>query len=667
MMFDKILVANRGEIACRVIKTARELGVRTVAVFSDADARSKHVEMADQAVYIGASPVAQSYLRGDAIINAALETGAQAIHPGYGFLSENPEFVAAVEDAGLVFIGPSAKAIAAMGLKDAAKAAMMQAGVPVVPGYHGTNQNADFLAAEAEKIGYPVLIKARAGGGGKGMRLVENPAQFKDELAAAQREGQASFGDPTCLIEKYITRPRHIEVQIFGDSHGNIVHMFERDCSLQRRYQKVIEEAPAPDMPAAVRNAMGRAAVAAAKAVNYTGAGTVEFIADGANGLREDGFWFMEMNTRLQVEHPVSEAITGLDFVALQLDIAAGAPLPFSQNDLKINGCAVEARIYAEDVAAGFLPAIGKLSHLVFPQGTEFENGPVRIDSGVRSGDEITPFYDPMIAKLIVHGKNRAGALEELRDALSELQIVGAETNKAFLSALASHDGFNAGKMDTHLIERDLEELTICPEPGALVMDVACLAAKGLLPSSPTTDAWAAFKHWRHWSPASYLSAVQFAGTRIERRISTTQNGLYTIEGDEVVALRATHVARHSYRIERSGHFAELDIVVTSEAVSIFLGGHSFTFDLIDPAFEDNEASGGGDTLFAPMPGMVLALSVAVGQSVKEGEALATLEAMKMEHVLRAPRSGVIAEVLVQEGAQVTSGAVLLKLEPLDV
>ena len=411
-MFDKILIANRGEIACRIILSARKMGVKTVAVYSDADAKSKHVSLADQAVHIGPSPVADSYLQSDRIIQAALETGAQAIHPGYGFLSENPDFVRKVDAAGLTFIGPSAFAIDAMGLKDAAKSLMISAGVPVVPGYQGDSQDVAFLALEADKIGYPILIKARAGGGGKGMRLVENAADFKEEFEAAQREGQSSFGDPVCLIEKYIAHPRHVEIQIFGDSHGNVVHLFERDCSLQRRYQKVIEEAPAPDMPADVRAAMGQAAVKAAKAVGYAGAGTVEFIVDGSDGLRADGFWFMEMNTRLQVEHPVTEAITGLDLVALQLRVAAGDPLPFAQDDLAIDGWAFEARIYAEDVPKGFLPAIGTLEHLAFPAGQTFENGSVRIDSGVRAGDEISPFYDPMIAKVIVHGPDRPTALK---------------------------------------------------------------------------------------------------------------------------------------------------------------------------------------------------------------------------------------------------------------
>ncbi|MFV0473440.1 MAG: acetyl/propionyl/methylcrotonyl-CoA carboxylase subunit alpha, partial [Pikeienuella sp.] len=441
-MFQKILIANRGEIACRVIRTARRMGVSTVAVHSDADARSLHVAEADEAVRIGPAPVAESYLRGDAIIAAAKATGAEAIHPGFGFLSENPDFVDAVEAAGLVFIGPSSSAIRAMGLKDAAKALMEKAGVPVVPGYHGAGQDPDFLAAEAEKIGYPVLIKARAGGGGKGMRRVDDPKDFKEALASAASEGKASFGDGAVLIEKYILSPRHIEIQVFGDSHGNAVHLFERDCSLQRRHQKVIEEAPAPGMTAEMREAMGAAAVKAAKAIGYAGAGTIEFIVDGAKGLRPDGFWFMEMNTRLQVEHPVTEAITGVDLVEWQLRTAAGAKLPMAQEELSINGWAFEARLYAEDAAKGFLPATGRLEHLRFPETA-------RIETGVRAGDEITPFYDPMIAKIVTHGADRAEALARLSAALHATEVAGSVTNIGFLARLAAHEGFGRGEVDT--------------------------------------------------------------------------------------------------------------------------------------------------------------------------------------------------------------------------
>ncbi len=433
-MFEKILIANRGEIACRVIESARDMGVKTVAVYSDADATVKHVALADQAVHIGGAAPADSYLKGDVIIQAALDTGAQGIHPGYGFLSENPEFVEAVEAAGLTFIGPSAKAIRAMGLKDAAKVLMEKANVPVVPGYHGDNQDGTFLAEQAGKIGYPVLIKAVAGGGGKGMRLVEAPADFADALASAQGEATTAFGNPDVLIEKYVTSPRHIEVQVFGDG-TNAVHLFERDCSLQRRHQKVIEEAPAPGMTAEMRAAMGDAAVRAAEAINYKGAGTIEFIVDGSNGLRPDGFWFMEMNTRLQVEHPVTEAITGVDLVEWQLRVASGETLPKQQDELTITGHAFEARIYAEDVPKGFLPATGTLSHLEFP--TE-----ARIDSGVRDGDTISPWYDPMIAKLIVHGPTREVALKQLERALRFTRVQNtAQPSKNLV--LLHHGGVN--------------------------------------------------------------------------------------------------------------------------------------------------------------------------------------------------------------------------------
>ena len=484
-MFDKILIANRGEIACRVIATAQRLGIKTVAVYSDADALARHVGLADEAIHIGPAEAATSYLNIEKILAACKETKAQAVHPGYGFLSENAEFVDALTRENITFIGPSAKAIKAMGLKDAAKNLMIEAGVPVVPGYQGDIQDHDFLAEQAEKIGYPIMIKARAGGGGKGMRLVEKAPDFAAALQAAQREGQASFGDPVCLIEKYIQSPRHIEIQIFGDRFGNVVHVFERDCSLQRRHQKVIEEAPAPNMPDSMRNAMGQAAVNAAKAIHYEGAGTVEFIVDGSGTLNEDGFWFMEMNTRLQVEHPVSEAITGLDFVELQLRVAAGQALPFTQSDLTINGWSFEARIYAEDVAKGFLPAPGSLRHLAFPRATEFTPGRTRIDSGVVAGDDISPWYDPMIAKLIVHGQTREAALTALRNALAQIRITGLTTNIGFLHALTRHDGFAKGDVDTALIDRDVALLSEKPQATLDVHALAALALAGLLPPRP--------------------------------------------------------------------------------------------------------------------------------------------------------------------------------------
>ena len=653
-MFKKILIANRGEIACRVMTTARRLGVKTVAVYSDADAGSKHVAMADEAVHIGPPAVAESYLQADRIIEVCKKTGAEAIHPGYGFLSENPDFVEAIVAAGLVFIGPPASAIKAMGLKDAAKALMAEAGVPVVPGYHGEGQDPDMLAAEADKIGYPVLIKARAGGGGKGMRLVEDPKEFKAALEGAQREGQASFGDPVCLIEKYITQPRHIEIQVFGDGHGNAIHLFERDCSLQRRHQKVIEEAPAPDMPEHVRAAMGKAATDAAKAIGYQGAGTVEFIVDGSGPLREDGFWFMEMNTRLQVEHPVSEAITGLDFVELQLRVAAGEPLPVTQDDLSINGWSFEARVYAEDVPKGFLPATGRLDHLSFPDGTAFELGAVRIDSGVRPGDEISPWYDPMIAKVIVHGPTRAAALGKLRQALAETEIAGCTTNHAFLRRLAAHEGFGRGEVDTGLIARDAEALTPAPVPCTRSRALAALGALGLHMDLPPM---AGFAMWQPrvmpvtftWEDEEIHASVSIQdGFRVEigaatHRLERLDQG-WRIDGEKIAA-----------RVQRMG-----------TRVSVYWG-NSYHYEVPDPHALDDTGASGGDVIVAPMPGLVKLVSTKAGDTVSsKGDALLVLEAMKMEHTLTAPRDGVVEEVLTAVGDQVTDGTLLLKLEPED-
>ena len=665
-MFDKILIANRGEIACRVIMTARKLGVKTVAVYSDADAQSQHVSLADEAVHIGASPVAQSYLQADRIIQAALDTGAQAIHPGYGFLSENPDFVRKVAAAGLTFIGPSASAIDAMGLKDAAKSLMVDAGVPVVSGYQGRNQDVAFLAAEADKIGYPILIKARAGGGGKGMRLVERPADFKTEFEAAQREGQSSFGDPVCLIEKYIAQPRHVEIQIFGDHHGNVVHLFERDCSLQRRYQKVIEEAPAPNMPAAVRAAMGKAAVDAAKAIGYVGAGTVEFIADGSDGLKEDRFWFMEMNTRLQVEHPVTEAITGLDLVALQLRVAAGEPLPFTQDDLAIDGWAFEARIYAEDVPKGFLPAIGMLHHLSFPAGTAFEAGSVRIDSGIREGDGVSPFYDPMIAKVIVHGPDRRTALKMLTAALAQCHVGGTTTNIAFLSALSKHAGFQAGDVDTNLIARDLVGLVDCTAPADHIIAAASVASLGLVPIG-TADPWQRLASWRHWSNATYTSRVMHDGDIKSRKIEAQSDGRFMVHhGDTSCCVGIAHKSGTQYTLRIDDVQSVIDLVVHDREIYVFQDGRTFTFEIADPLDVHAAAADGGDNVFAPMPGLVTIVSAKPGQPVAQGDRLFVLEAMKMEHVLRAPRDGIIAEVLIAPGIQVLDGDLLLRMETDD-
>ncbi|MEM1419953.1 MAG: acetyl/propionyl/methylcrotonyl-CoA carboxylase subunit alpha [Pseudomonadota bacterium] len=671
-MFRKILIANRGEIACRVMATARRLGVQTVAVFSDADANAKHTAMADEAVHIGPAAAAESYLNGARIIEAARQTGAEAIHPGYGFLSENPGFVEAVEDAGLVFIGPPASAIRAMGLKDAAKALMETAGVPVVPGYHGESQDPDLLAAEAENIGYPVLIKARAGGGGKGMRLVEGPSDFKAALAGAQREGQASFGDPACLVEKFIPKPRHIEIQVFGDKHGAAIHLFERDCSLQRRHQKVIEEAPAPDMPDEVRAAMGQAAVEAAKAIGYHGAGTVEFIVEGSGPLRADGFWFMEMNTRLQVEHPVTEAVTGLDLVELQLRVASGEPLGIAQDDLSINGWAFEARVYAEDASKGFLPATGTLDHLAFPQGAAFAQATTRIDSGVRPGDEISPWYDPMIAKVITHGPTRSAALNKLRGALGDCHVAGCVTNLEFLGALSRHDGFARGQVDTGLIARDIDALTDRPAPSEPVVAAAAVGALGLLQEQQGSDPWSLLLGWRHWTDAYQFVDLQLGETRLSRRITALDGGSSTVRkyrvdgGDGSLEIAIAHAGDDRYRLETDGKRLTLALVFAPNQVSVFTDGRSFTFDLPNALAGTEQGAGGGDTVVAPMPGLIKVVSAATGDNVDRGDALIVIEAMKMEHTLTAPRNGVVEEVLASVGDQVTDGALLLRLAPED-
>ena len=644
-MLSKILIANRGEIACRVIKTTRRLGIKTVAVYSDADARALHVSRADEAVHIGPAPVAESYLKGDAIIQAALETGAQAIHPGYGFLSENPEFVKAVEKAGLIFVGPSSDAIRKMGLKDAAKSLMEAAGVPVVPGYHGSNQDPDHLAAQADAIGYPVLIKARAGGGGKGMRLVEAPGAFRAALEGAMREAQASFGDPACLIEKYITRPRHIEIQVMGDSHGNVVHLFERDCSLQRRHQKVIEEAPAPDMPEAMRDAMGKAAVDAARAINYASAGTVEFIVDASDGLKADGFWFMEMNTRLQVEHPVTEAITGLDLVELQLKVAAGEPLGFTQEGLSIDGHSFEARIYAEEVPAGFLPATGRLDHLSFPDAA-------RIDTGVRQGDTITPHYDPMIAKVTVHGPNRTSALSKLRTALEQTRVAGSTTNVAFLHALSCHAGFADGDVDTGLIERDLGTLIEQPEPSLPVIVCAALTSLNIKETP--------FTGFRHWSDAAIHFDLIHRDEIISGPFIRIAQNSYQFDGQIFdIATNGTQIT-----VTSGGQTQTLHAVNTHDQTTVFHNGQSYEFT--KPQTGQVEDTASGDSVAAPMPGLVKDVSVAIGDRVAKDAPLMILEAMKMEHTLTAPRDGIVAELLTKAGAQVDGGAILLTLEAID-
>ncbi len=647
-MFTKILIANRGEIACRIIKTAKRMGVATVAVYSDADADALHVALADEAVHIGGSAATDSYLQSDRVIEVALQTGAQAVHPGYGFLSENPEFAEKLAQAGLVFIGPSADAIRKMGLKDQAKYLMEEAGVPVVPGYHGANQDADFLAGEAVKIGYPVLIKARAGGGGKGMRLVEKPADFATHLASAQREGKASFGDAHVLIEKYITAPRHIEVQVFGDSHGNIVHLFERDCSLQRRHQKVIEEAPAPDMPTDVRAAMTTAATRAAAQINYEGAGTIEFIVDGSGPLRVDGFWFMEMNTRLQVEHPVTEAITGQDLVEWQLRVAANEPLPLTQDQLHIQGHAFEARIYAEDPQNDFMPAPGTLHHVQFGAGC-------RADTGVRSGDKVSPFYDPMIAKLITHEPTRDAALATLQQGLNQTICAGTQTNLTFLSRLCADPDFAQSRFDTGLIARKSDSLMAENTPPAFAVISAGLAAHDVDPQASRLG-------WQLWGKATqslgltdFSGCLQFDGGS---NISLSQDD--ETHAFQNVTRGQTHVSA------RTGSKNLTALVVKHDrSITVKLDGEQFTFEAIDPLAASQAQDGNADCVFAPMTGVVSIVHVAIGDTVKKGDPMLVLEAMKMEHALVAPRDGVIADVFCAASAAVDEGSQLVVLEEL--
>ncbi|MBO6538987.1 MAG: acetyl/propionyl/methylcrotonyl-CoA carboxylase subunit alpha [Rhizobiaceae bacterium] len=648
-MFSMILIANRGEIACRVIRTARRMGVATVAVYSDADRDALHVEMADEAVHIGPAPAAESYLVGARIIEAAKAAGAQAIHPGYGFLSENPDFVEAVENAGLTFIGPSAKSIRAMGLKDAAKRLMEKAGVPVVPGYHGEAQEIVVLAGKAREIGYPVLIKARAGGGGKGMRRVDHADDFAEALAGAKREAKASFGDEAVLVEKFVEKPRHIEVQVFGDNHGNAVHLFERDCSAQRRHQKVIEEAPAPGMTAEMREAMTSAAVKAAKAISYSGAGTIEFIVDASEGLRPDRFWFMEMNTRLQVEHPVTEMVTGVDLVEWQLRVASGEKLPRGQDEIGLNGHAFEARIYAEDAARGFLPATGTLHHLAFPSEAE-PGAAIRVETGVRQGDAISPFYDPMIAKLVTHAADRRSALKALGEALDATDVAGSTVNTAFLAALAADEDFAAGDVDTGLIGRKQDTLTAQPAPSPRVAALAAMVASGALEMKRTDDPWSTLTGYAHFAATPRKVAISHGDRTLDAALTADVGGRFRIEIDgSVQMLEPASVASGGLRQARwPGH------------VTVFEGAVAHSFVAPDPLEAAEDDATGGDNLRAPMPGLVKVVRAETGQPVTKGQALLVLEAMKMEHTITAPHDGEIAEI-VAEGTQVSDGTVLVR------
>ncbi len=659
-MFNSVLIANRGEIAVRIARTARRLGMRIIAVYSDVDRDGLHVASADEAYRIGPAPAAESYLNIEAIIDAAVRAKADAVHPGYGFLAENPTFVEACEAAGLTFVGPPAAAIRTMGLKDAAKRVMEAAGVPIVPGYHGGDQTPDGLAREAERIGYPILIKARAGGGGKGMRRVATASEFAAALAAAQREALASFADDHVIIERFVSKPRHIEVQVFADAHGNALHVFERDCSLQRRHQKVIEEAPAPGISQDMRAVMGEAAVKAARAVGYQGAGTVEFIVDASAGLSLDRFYFMEMNTRLQVEHPVTEAITGHDLVDWQFRVAAGELFELKQSDLMIRGHAFEARLYAEDAERDFVPATGRLRHLRLPERQ------VRVDTGVREGDEISPYYDPMIAKLIVHGPTRHSALKRLARALAATRVAGCTTNVAFLNALARHPRVVAGDVDTGLIEQDIGALVSQQRPTAPVLAVAALAALGLIDRSlsASTDPWDTLVAWRQWGTATQHVHLTWRGETLDISVSSGDGQSHDVVTPAgAVSLVAAVSGEHLIRTTIDGMMREFAVVQIDARVFVWDHDTSWTFDLPDRLNVDGDEAASEDRVTAPLPGQVKAVAVRSGDTVAKGDALIIVEAMKMEHTLTAPHAGQIAQVLVAAGDLVEDGQVLVRFE----
>ena len=664
-MFKKILIANRGEIACRVAATARRMGIQTVAIYSDADAHAKHVQACDEAVHVGGSAPKDSYLGWERILQAAQDTGAQAVHPGYGFLSENKDFAKACAAAGLVFIGPPASAILAMGLKAESKRLMEAASVPLVPGYHGADQDPALLQREADRIGYPALIKASAGGGGKGMRVVEKSEDFAAALASCQREAINSFGSDAVLIEKYVQRPRHIEIQVFGDTHGNCVYLFERDCSVQRRHQKVLEEAPAPGMTEALRAQMGAAAVAAAKAVNYVGAGTVEFIVEQTAYDQPESmkFFFMEMNTRLQVEHPVTEAITGLDLVEWQLRVANGEPLPLRQDQLRIQGHAIEARICAENPDKQFLPATGTLQVYRKPPASSFERSPVRIDDGVREGDTISPFYDSMVAKLIVHGDTREQALARLDAALTQTHIVGLNTNVQFLRLVVRSPSFAQAQLDTALIQREADVLFDQDPVGlsaavAAAVAHACVAEQAQAGSDPFSqrDGWQSHgttrRRWQLLRGEQAVSAVLTHGRDgLRLQIDDGPDRPLRWQSDGA-GLWVEHAERLHSRVDWQG-----------EVAHVFTPRGATRVSVLNPLAHAGETAAAGGRLTAPMPGKVVSFAVKAGDRVKAGQALAVMEAMKMEHTLNAPHDGVVAELLFAPGDQVNDGDALLKLQ----
>ncbi|WP_313738093.1 acetyl/propionyl/methylcrotonyl-CoA carboxylase subunit alpha [Acinetobacter sp.] len=659
-MFEKILIANRGEIACRVIRSAKKLGIATVAVYSDADAQSQHVKLADEAIYIGESPAAQSYLQIDRIIQAAVKTGAQAIHPGYGFLSENDQFAEACRANNITFIGPPVAAILAMGLKATSKALMEKAGVPLTPGYHGTNQDADFLKQQADAIGYPVLIKASAGGGGKGMRLVERSEDFLSSLASCKSEAKSSFGNDEVLIERYVINPRHIEVQVFGDSHGNYVHLFERDCSVQRRHQKVLEEAPAPLVSQDKLDAMRQAAIDAARAVDYVGAGTVEFI------VEQDGTaYFMEMNTRLQVEHPVTEMITGVDLVEWQLRVAFGEPLPKQQDQLKIHGHAIEARVYAEEPEKGFIPAIGQISYLHYPE----QNQHVRVDSGIVQGDEISSYYDPMIAKLIVWGENREAALLQMHHALGQFHVDGLGNNIAFLDRIIRCDSFENAKLDTNLIQREDEFLfkniqSLQPElvVATALTELLLRFSKNKPASNPV---WQSETLWRVNISPSYAIKLKLDEALFQVNLSAEKEGFVAEYQGEKFHISGQLFNSNTAHFKINGKQDKIAFSQNAHGLTIFKNGQSHKFAYLNQKFSSEDAQSTEGNLKAPMPGVITQVLVAANDQVKKDDVLMTLEAMKMEYSIRAPHDGIIAASYFQAGDQVKAGDELVEFQAL--
>ena len=665
-MFSKILIANRGEIACRVIRTARRMGIATVAVYSDADAGASHVAMADEARRIGPPPARESYMNIEAIIAAAKDSGSQAVHPGYGFLSENADFAEACAAAGLVFIGPPAEAIRAMGSKAAAKALMQAHGVPVVPGYHGDEQDEARLLEEAERIGFPVLIKASAGGGGRGMRIVEKASEFARALDGAKREVAGAFGDDRVLLERYLEKPRHIEVQVFGDLHGNIVHLYERDCSIQRRHQKVVEEAPAPGLVPKLREAIGAAAVKAAGAVGYVGAGTVEFIVEPREGEGDsNSFYFMEMNTRLQVEHPVTEAVTGLDLVEWQFRVAAGQRLPLMQDQIALSGHAIEVRLYAESPERGFLPATGTLRGLRFPEGDG-----VRVDTGVREGDAVTPFYDPMIAKIIAYGENRETARLRLARALGDTAVLGLATNLGFLARVVADPDFAAGALDTGFIEQRRGTLLPSARP-APDLALAAAALHRLLSQQgmpvADVDPWSRFDGWRlNTEPAPQRLFFRDADQEWSIEATAVGAGWRLRIGERDYHAEAERLADGRLAVILDGGRSAAIVLDDEARLAVFIAGEGWQFDEIDPLASPLGADIGAGRLTAPMPGRVIELLVAPGAAVRKGQAMMVIEAMKMEHTIAAPRDGIVAAVNFAAGDLVEEGAELIALKEAD-